>query len=117
MLSYKHPLDEKLMNRAAKYLEGTHDFAAFCSAHSDVEDTVRTIYHCDVKRSGDVIAVTISGDGFLYNMVRIIVGTLISVSTGKISPDDILQIIDSKSRASAGKTMPAKGLFLNKVFY
>lgn len=114
---YKYPIDEKKLNTAASYFVGTHDFSSFCSAHSDVEDTVRTIYHCSVERSKDMVQIKICGDGFLYNMVRIIAGTLLDVAKGKIQEDDILQIITSANRKNAGKTLPANGLFLNKVFY
>ena len=114
---YKYPIDERLLNTAAAQFIGTHDFAAFCSAHSDVEDTVRTIYDCRVLREQETVKLYISGDGFLYNMVRIIAGTLLNVAKGKISPDDIPLIIHSKNRSNAGKTLAAKGLFLNRVFY
>ena len=92
---FRYDVDIEKLNEAAKYFIGTHDFAAFCSAYSDVEDTVRTIYDLTVSRDGDLIVFTVSGSGFLYNMVRIIVGTLLMVSQGKISPDDIPKIIDS----------------------
>ncbi len=114
---YKYPIDEKELNRAASYFIGTHDFAAFCSVGSDIEDTVRTIYRCEVLREGDEIRIKICGNGFLYNMVRIIAGTLIDVARGKIKSDEIPLIIESKSRQKAGKTLAAKGLFLNKVYY
>ena len=114
---YKYKMDENELNRAASYFEGTHDFAAFCSAGSDVEDTVRTIYRCEVTREGEEVLIRICGDGFLYNMVRIIAGTFIDVAKGKTKADDIPLIIKSKSRSSAGKTLAAKGLFLNKVYY
>ena len=116
-LHYKHKLNEKLMHDAAQKIIGTHDFRAFCSIKTDVEDTVRTIYDCTVQKDGEMIIIKISGNGFLYNMVRIIAGTLLNVGTGKITPDDIPLIIESKDRTKAGKTLCAKGLFLNKVFY
>ncbi len=114
---YRYPIDADELNEAAKHFIGTHDFAAFCSAHSDVEDTVRTVYDCRVSREGDMIQMTIRGDGFLYNMVRIIAGTLLQVASGKIKSDEIPLIIQSGNRKKAGKTLAAKGLFLNKVFY
>ena len=114
---FRYDVDLEMINKAAKHFIGTHDFAAFCSAYSDVEDTERTIYDLKAEKDGDLILFTISGNGFLYNMVRIIVGTLLMVSQGKISPDDIPAIIDSKQRKNAGRTAPAQGLFLNKVFY
>ena len=114
---FRYDVDLEMINNAAKHFIGTHDFAAFCSAYSDVEDTERTIYDLKAEKNGNLIRFTISGNGFLYNMVRIIVGTLLMVSQGKISPDDIPEIIDSKQRKNAGRTAPAQGLFLNKVFY
>ena len=114
---YKYFLDEKKLNMAASYFVGTHDFAAFCSTKSDIDDTVRTIYRCEVLREGDEVSIIICGDGFLYNMVRIIAGTLIDVAKDKIKADDIPLIIKSKTRKNAGKTLSAKGLFLNKVYY
>ena len=114
---YSFPLDDKLMNEAAQYFLGTHDFSAFMSSGSDVEDMVRTIYSCAVERKGELITVRISGNGFLYNMVRIIVGTLIEVSCGKIEPEKIPKIIASKERSMAGFTAPACGLYLNRVEY
>lgn len=116
-LEYKYKLDEELMNKAAAHFVGTHDFSAFCSAGSSVNDFVRTVYEARVERQGDMVKFTVSGDGFLYNMVRIMMGTLLYVSMGKISPDDIDKIIESGDRALAGKTAEAQGLYLDKVFY
>ena len=106
-----------LMNKAAAHFVGKHDFSTFMSEGSDVEDTVRCVSALSVERNGDLIEVRISADGFLYNMVRIIVGTLTEVAFGRISPDDIPSIIDSHDRSRAGMTAPAEGLFLNKVVY
>lgn len=105
------------MREAAAQLVGTHDFASYMSANSAVTDTVRTLYSLSVDREGEVISVRISGDGFLYNMVRIIVGTLICVAEGKISPEDVCKITQSKDRGRAGITAPPQGLYLNKVVY
>ena len=116
-LHWPTPLDEVLMNEAARYFVGEHDFAAFCAAGSSVTSTVRQIYSASVVRDGDRIIFSVEGNGFLYNMVRIMVGTLINVSAGKYSPGDILKIIESKSRASAGFTAPPDGLYLHKVNY
>ncbi|MEF9983387.1 MAG: tRNA pseudouridine(38-40) synthase TruA [Oscillospiraceae bacterium] len=116
-LEYRYKLNENLMNEAAQKFIGTYDFSAFCSANSSVTDFVRTIRACNVVREGDMIKVTVEGDGFLYNMVRIIVGTLLEVSQGKISPDDIIPIIESKDRTKSGITAPPCGLYLDKVFY
>ncbi len=105
------------MNEAAGYLVGEHDFSAFCAAGSSVSDTVRTIYYCRAERSGDKVSIRICGNGFLYNMVRIITGTLIYVSEGRIAPGDIGGIILSRDRHRAGFTAPAHGLYLNNVSY
>ena len=114
---YKYKLDEEILDKEAKSFIGTHDFAAFCASGSSVESTVRTLYDCAVRRENDEIIFTVSGDGFLYNMVRIMVGTLIDISRGKIECGCIPQIIESKDRNRAGVTAPACGLYLNKVFY
>ena len=106
-----------LMQSAAKHFIGKHDFSAFMSEGSDVEDTVRTVTALSVDRVGDLIEIRISADGFLYNRVRIIVGTLTEVAFGRISPDSIEDIINSCDRSRAGMTAPADGLFLNKVIY
>ena len=110
-------LDERKMNEAAKNFLGTHDFAAFMSTGSKIEDTVRTIYLSQVTREGNDVIFRVVGDGFLYNMVRIMAGTLLFVSMGKINSADIPSIIDKKNRALLGKTMPPYGLYLNKVYY
>ena len=107
----------KKMNAAAKHFLGRHDFSTFMAEGSDVEDTVRNITSLSVAREGDIIDVRISADGFLYNMVRIIVGTLTEVAFGRISPDDIPEIIASRDRSRAGMTAPAEGLYLNRVVY
>lgn len=116
-LFYPYYLDEKMLNNEIKAFVGTHDFSAFCSAGSDVADKVREIFDASVKRNGDLIEIKVSGNGFLYNMVRIIVGTLLDVSRGKIEKNTIASIIDSKSRENAGVTADGCGLYLNKVFY
>lgn len=105
------------MQKAAEHFIGTHDFAAFMASNSSVCDTVRTIFSLSVEKDDRIINIKVCGDGFLYNMVRIIVGTLIAVAEGKISLDEIEDIIVSKNRARAGITAPPQGLYLNKVFY
>lgn len=105
------------MNEAAKHFIGKKDFSTFMAEGSDVEDTVRCITALSVVREGDIIDVRISADGFLYNMVRIIVGTLTEVAFGRISPDEIPGIIASLDRSKAGMTAPAEGLYLNRVMY
>ena len=105
------------MRKAASYIIGKHDFSCFMAEGSDVSDTVRTVFSLDVLKNGDLIEIKISADGFLYNMVRIIVGTLVEVAYGRISCDEILAIIDSRDRQKAGMTAPPFGLYLNKVNY
>lgn len=111
------PLDRQRMNEAAAKFVGKWDFSAFMSKNSSVTDCVRTVFSAAVERKGDMIMFTVSADGFLYNMVRIMAGTLISVGRGDMSPEDITGIILGADRAAAGDTAPAKGLFLTDVFY
>lgn len=110
-------LDENRMNEFAKRIVGKHDFIGFSSSGRTVEDTVRTVSECSVSRDGDIITLSVTADGFLYNMVRIIVGTAVDVSNGKIEPEDTEGILNSKSRNAAGITAPPHGLYLNKVIY
>ncbi len=105
------------MIKAAEQFIGRWDFSAFMSEGSDVEDTVRNVTSLSINRVGDLIEIRISADGFLYNMVRIIVGTLTEVAFGRIFPDEIREIIASCDRSRAGMTAPAEGLYLNKVIY
>ncbi len=114
---HKYPLDDKLMNEQAKDFIGTFDFSAFCAAGATVKTTVRTIFDAGVERDGDTVIFRVTGDGFLYNMVRIMAGTLIYISEGKIEKGSIPRIIESKNRLLAGKTAAPEGLYLNKVFY
>ncbi len=116
---YKYYLNEAILNEEAKDFIGTHNFKSFCNYKKsrNMDDTIRTIYDCSVKRDGGVILVKVCGNGFLYNMVRIMVGTLIFVSEGKIKKGTIPYIIQKKDRMLAGKTMPPVGLHLNKVYY
>lgn len=114
---HRHPLDEKAMDEWAQLFVGTHDFAAFCAAGSSVVDTVRTVAECHVERDGDMIVFSVRADGFLYNMVRIMVGTLLDIAFGKRTPDDVRRAIACKDRTLAGATAPAKGLCLQQVFY
>ena len=110
-------LDIDKMNEFCKRIVGTHDFYGFSSSGRTVTDTVRTIKECYVERDGDMVRLRVTADGFLYNMVRIIVGTAVAVSDGKISPFDTEEILHSKKREKAGITAPAQGLFLEKVIY
>lgn len=114
---YVGSLNVDKMSAAASCIVGTYDFSSFMAQGSKILDTVRTVYKCDVERKDGCVQITVCGDGFLYKMVRIIVGTLIAVSEGKISPDSIGEIIASKDRANAGRTAPPSGLYLNRVFY
>ena len=106
-----------LMNLAAEKIIGKRDFSAFMSEGSDTEDTVRNVTYLKVEKRDDLIEVRIRADGFLYNMVRIIVGTLTEVAYGRFSPEYITEIIESKNRQKAGMTAPPEGLYLNRVFY
>ncbi len=114
---YRYELDLDRMRRAAEALTGEHDFKSFCSPGTDITDTVRTIFSSDIERSGDTVTVSVSGNGFLYNMVRIIVGTLLRVGTGRLEPEDMQVILDAKDRRAAGETAPARGLTLMGIDY
>ncbi len=105
------------MREAVKHIIGRRDFSCFMSEGSDIEDTVRNIFYIDIRKQEDLIEFRICADGFLYNMVRIIVGTLLDVAFGKIMPEDLKDIINSKDRKNAGMTAPPDGLYLNKVTY
>ncbi len=110
-------LDVKAMQKACKHIVGTHDFSAFCSAKATQEDKTRTVLSLDLVEDGDLIILTIKGKGFLYNMVRIIVGTLLEVGEGRIAPHDLKEIISSLDRKKAGQTAPAHGLYLTEIKY
>ncbi len=114
---YRYPIDAEYLNKEAQAFLGVHDYSGFCSIKSDVSDTEREIYACSVRREGDFVIFKVCGNGFLYNMVRIMVGTLLFISEGKIKSGELPFIIESKDRKKAGKTAPAKGLYLNKVDY
>ena len=106
------------MQKAAKYFEGEHDFKGFKASGTSSKSSVRTIYNAEVKEMpNNRIYIELTGNGFLYNMVRIISGTLVDVGLGKINPEDILKIIESKDRNLAGKTLPPYGLYLVEVKY
>ena len=109
-----YKLDVEKMRQAAAYLEGEHDFKSFCQTGAQVESTVRTVYSVDVLEEGRDLVVRVSGNGFLYNMVRIIVGTLLEVGQGRRTPEDIIRILEKKDRSAAGPTAPAHGLMLMK---
>lgn len=111
------PLDIERMNRGAAALVGRHDFASFCAAGSSVSSTVRTIFDCHVEREGDAVKIFVTGDGFLYNMVRIIAGTLMAVGLGKMPSEEVAEILESRDRRRAGQTAEPQGLTLLEIFY
>jgi tRNA pseudouridine38-40 synthase len=110
-------LNIEKMQQACKFFIGEYDFASFCAAGSQVESTVREIYDLHVKKEGDLITISVTGNGFLYNMVRIIAGTLLKVGGGHILPEEVEGIIAGRDRSLAGPTAPAKGLTLVKIRY
>ncbi len=112
-----YPLNLGDMRTAAGYLKGEHDFKSFCSPHTEVKDTVRTVHSLEIEKEGDIITVRISGNGFLYNMVRIIVGTLINVGRGACPPEKVKEILEARDRRKAAATAPAKGLVLKYIRY
>ena len=114
-VSYNLNIDH--MRQAASYLVGEHDFASFCNVRTDVESTVRTIYSLDILTDGNKITIRITGNGFLYNMVRIIVGTLIRVGRGFYTPEKVKEILEAKDRKAAGVTAPAHGLILKEIHH
>ncbi|MBQ3583622.1 MAG: tRNA pseudouridine(38-40) synthase TruA [Lachnospiraceae bacterium] len=111
------PLDVEKMKEAAKYIVGEHDFKSFCSARTQVTSTVRTIYSLDLEKMDDIISIRISGNGFLYNMVRIIVGTLMKVGLGVYPPEHVKEILEACDRNAAGPKAPARGLTLVGIEY
>lgn len=115
--NFSQELDIELMKKAAKFFEGEHDFKGFKASGTSSKSSVRTIYKAEVVKNNDRIYIELTGNGFLYNMVRIIAGTLIDVGIGKIKPEDIPEIIESKERNCAGKTLPPQGLYLVNVEY
>lgn len=117
-LHYWYPIDEELLDRAARHYLGSHDFSSFCTLDKrERGDLTRRVFTSRVERRGDLVVFTVGADGFLYNMVRIMVGTLLRVQQGKFSPEDIPGILEAKDRKAAGPTAPACGLYLNRVFY
>ena len=113
-----YPLDVEKMQQAAAYLVGEHDFASFCASNHQAEETVRTLYHVTVERGmDDIVTIRLSGSGFLYNMVRIIAGTLIKIGSGMYPPEKMKEILEARTRAAAGDTAPAKGLTLVGIEY
>ncbi len=114
---YPKHLDEKIMQEAADQFVGTHDFAAVRSVGTDVKSTVRTVHHFEVERRGDLILFRICANGFLYNMARAMVGTVVYAAEGKISPKEIGRILSEKNRTAAGPTVPPGGLYMTQLWY
>ena len=114
---YSHQLNVSEMQKAAELICGKHDFTAFCAVNTSVVDKVRTVTECSVTETDGLVEISVSADGFLYNMVRIIVGTLLYVGIGKITASKVTEIINSKDRNEAGFTVPPHGLYLNEVYY
>lgn len=115
---YWYPLDVELLNRSAQAYVGAHDFTSFCTLDArKAGNLVRTVRRFEVKREGSMVTMTVEADGFLYNMVRIMVGTLLRIAQGKFAPDSIPAILEAKNRAKAGPTAQPCGLYLNRVFY
>ena len=114
---YPKRLDEDFLNRAAGMFVGTHDFRAVRSVGTETKSTVRTIYWCEVTRNGDLLELRVCADGFLYNMVRAITGTVLYAAEGKFTPEDIPGILASGDRTLAGPTAPPGGLYLTRLWY
>jgi len=110
-------LDVDILNRWIQPIVGTHDFSAFCASGCSTEDHVRTVTQCFFERKGDIVELHITADGFLYNMVRIIAGTALDMAAGRIDPEKLAEIIESKDRSRAGQTAAGYALYLNKVIY
>ena len=114
---YPQHLDMELMQAAAKAFEGTHDFKAVRSEGTQTKTTVRTVYWCRAEKEGDIITVSICANGFLYNMCRAMVGTMVYASYGKLLPEEIPLLLEKGDRRLTGPTMPPQGLYLNRVWY
>lgn len=114
---YPWPLDVPMLNEQIRQFLGQHDFSAFCASGSSVEDRVREITRAEILRNGDLVEIYIGGNGFLYNMVRIMVGTLLDIQSGAILPNSIPRILEQKDRKNAGVTASAHGLYLHQVNY
>ncbi|MGM9598947.1 MAG: tRNA pseudouridine(38-40) synthase TruA [Faecousia sp.] len=114
---YPKHLDEKIMQEAASQFVGTHDFASVRSVGTEVKSTVRTVYHFDVERQGDLIFLKICANGFLYNMARAMTGTVVYAAEGKIAPKDIGSILAAGDRTAAGPTVPPGGLYMTQLWY
>ena len=116
-LLYRRKMDVPLMQEAAQHFVGTHDFATFCTNYTEKQNTIRTIHDITIEKQGNTVILLVKGNGFLYNMVRILVGTLLSVNEGRIAVSELDDLLASKNRVLAGITAQAHGLYLNRVFY
>ncbi len=114
---YPHDINVERIEKAIPYIVGTHDFSSFCAANTNVLDKVRTVYSIQCLLEGNQLTLTYSGNGFLYNMVRILTGTLVEIGNGKRKPEEMKDIISAMDRGAAGKTAPAQGLYLQEVYY
>ena len=114
---YPKHLDESVMDRAASHFVGTHDFKAMQSVGTDVKSTVRTVHYFDITREGELIECRVCANGFLYNMVRAMVGTCVYAAEGKFSPDDVPAILEGRCRTNGGPTAPPGGLYMTKLWY
>lgn len=116
-LMFVPPIDERSLGATAKAFVGTHDFKAFCSSKTDAADTVRTVSDFTVTREGSTVSFDVTADGFLYNMVRVMVGTLLNSARGKVTREDIASALESGVRTNLFATAPAQGLYLQRVIY
>lgn len=116
-LQHRGILDVDLADSAARQFLGRWDFSSLCAAGGSVEDKVRTIYRCGVRREGELVTLSVTGDGFLYHMVRILAGTVLEVCSGRLPQEEIPNILLAKDRSRAGPTLPPHGLYLDRVFY
>jgi len=114
---YPHNIDIEAMKKASQHFVGTHDFAAVRSVGTETKTTIRTIFWYEIEECGDFLELRACADGFLYNMARAMVGTLLYVSEGKISPDDLPGLLEQKDRRLTGPTVPPDGLYLTKLWY
>ncbi|WP_276858556.1 tRNA pseudouridine(38-40) synthase TruA [Intestinimonas timonensis] len=114
---YPKHLDEDVMQRAADCFVGTHDFSAVRAVGTDVRSPIRTVYYFDISRTGDLIECRVCANGFLYNMVRAMVGTCVYAAEGKFAPEEVSAILESKNRTAAGPTVPPGGLYMTKLWY
>ena len=114
---YPKHLDEDVMQRAADCFVGTHDFSAVRAVGTDVRSPIRTVYYFNISRTGDLIECRVCANGFLYNMVRAMVGTCVYAAEGKFAPEEVSAILESKNRTAAGPTVPPGGLYMTKLWY